>query len=781
MNKHQLLELIRSATDNGWHILELKNKDLKELPEEIGLLTELKKLDLSQNELTCLPNEIGQLKRLQELNLAHNKLVTVPDTIQSLTHLERLNLSQNRLVELPTSLFMLPKLKYLNVNHNEIGKLPPQISMLTNLGELYVENNLLTDIPLSLKRLHKLEVLSLRKNRLKIPPEVAARSDSPSTIFNFYFPHQRQLTRPLHEAKVILVGQGSVGKTSIVHRLLDNSYNPVESKTRGIEIRHWTLAVDNISIRLNVWDFGGQEIMHATHQFFLTERSLYLLILDARQGEQENHLEYWLKIIGSFGGNAPIIVVTNKTDEHELSLDQRGLRRKYSSIFEFVSTSCVTGKGIDVLTESIRYAIKTMPHINDPLINSWFAVKEQLEHMERDYILYTEYVDMCQKQGIYSDFDQRILIGFLHDLGVVLNFQKDQRLQDTNVLNPEWVTKGVYQILNSNLLFQNKGVLHTSQLNEILDAEAYPTNKHLFFIIDMMQRFELCFPFADKKNEYLIPDLLHKEEPDLNWNMSDSLAFQFRYNILPSSIISRFIVRMHGHISHNTYWRNGVVLVNGGNKALIRADPEDKHIDIWVTGTNSTRRELLSSIRMQFHEIHLSIVKLEAIAYVPIPQYPGFFIPYKELLTLEDNFITIHFYAAINGNINVAELLETIDPAHEPPKKTVEFELYLKENARMHVRTKIISFAFLWPMFVTLFTWIILKLSNWWMWNSIIQNIIVGSVLAVGILIFTAIIYFLMSNNSFPWFIARYEAFIEMRKQREMERLGIKEEIRIVL
>lgn len=37
-------------------------------------------------------------------------------------------------------------------------------------------------------------------------------------------------------------------------------------------------------VRLHVWDFGGQEIMHATHQFFLTERSLYLLVLSGRQG-----------------------------------------------------------------------------------------------------------------------------------------------------------------------------------------------------------------------------------------------------------------------------------------------------------------------------------------------------------------------------------------------------------------------------------------------------------------------------------------------------------------
>lgn len=54
--------------------------------------------------------------------------------------------------------------------------------------------------------------------------------------------------------------------------------------------------------------------MHATHQFFLTKRSLYLLVLDARSSEEQNRLEYWLKIIGSFGGESPVIVVGNKLD-----------------------------------------------------------------------------------------------------------------------------------------------------------------------------------------------------------------------------------------------------------------------------------------------------------------------------------------------------------------------------------------------------------------------------------------------------------------------------------
>ena len=87
---------------------------------------------------------------------------------------------------------------------------------------------------------------------------------------------------------MLIVGQGSVGKTSLVRRLTKNDFDLNEIKTEGITIDHWQINSQFESekpqskIAINAWDFGGQEIMHATHQFFLTKRSLYLLVLDSR-------------------------------------------------------------------------------------------------------------------------------------------------------------------------------------------------------------------------------------------------------------------------------------------------------------------------------------------------------------------------------------------------------------------------------------------------------------------------------------------------------------------
>ena len=287
----------------------------------------------------------------------------------------------------------------------------------------------------------------------------------------------------------------------MVNRLVSDGFDAKEGKTEGIDIHQWQVRCDGQDIRLNVRDFGGQEIMHATHQFFLTRRSLYLLVLDARQGEAESRIEYWLKLIQSFAGDSPI----------------RGFAKR---------VSCQTGEGIPELRSMIEVEVAALDHIHDELSTSWFAVKSELEELKDDYIPYAEYEKMCAEHGIEDDTSLRTLVSFLHDLGIVLHLADHPILADTSILNPDWVIKGVYQIINSDILRQKGGVLKTGDLPEILKPRrSYPNSRHLF-ITKMMRRFELCFEYPGQTNQrFLVPDLLPREEPDTGpWD--DSLAFQ---------------------------------------------------------------------------------------------------------------------------------------------------------------------------------------------------------------------------------------------------------------
>ncbi len=372
-------------------------------------------------------------------------------------------------------------------------------------------------------------------------------------------------------------------------------------------------------------------------------------------------LLYWLKILQSFGKDSPVIIVGNKADQHILDIDQRGLQKKYPQIKGFYETACnrELKNGIPELEAKIIQEISQLEHIDDILPLPWFNVKQGLEKLDRDFIPYRDYEKLCEDQGIKKEDSQRVLIRLLHDLGIVLNFHDDPRLENTHVLNPEWVTNGVYKLLNdAELIRDYHGILQLTMLNRILDRQRYPKDKHLF-IVDMMRKFELCFNF-DTDEKFLIPDLLPKNEPDTgNWD--NTLAFEYHYDVLPGSIISRLIVRMNQWISQQTYWRSGVVLAKEGNRALVKSDREDRKIMIRVTGKEDTRRNLLTAIRSHFDYIHSTIPGIKAEEKVPLLNYPD--IPpvdYQWLLALDRKNIETTFIPGLTEEIDIRKLLSGI-------------------------------------------------------------------------------------------------------------------------
>ncbi|MEL7351125.1 MAG: COR domain-containing protein [Cyanobacteria bacterium P01_A01_bin.116] len=644
-------------------ILYLNSNKIAQLPAKIANLQNLTRLDINSNQVDSL-FQIAQLRNLHTLNISANRISSLPKEISNLQNLSVLNLNSNHLSGLPKEIGELKSLSQLNLRTNQLVNLPSSIQKLQNLSILFLNSNRLTTLPPELKQLKNLSQLNLRANEaLPIPPEIANRSSEAQTILDYYFRDRTKQSRPLNEAKVLLVGEAKVGKTSIVRRLIDDNFDPSEQMTDGISIRPWPITVYEKAVKLNLWDFGGQEIMHATHQFFLTKRSLYLLVLSARQDELSNRIEYWLKIIRSFGGNSPIIIVGNQVDQKSLDIDRRGLKKKYPNIVTFIETSCsqTNHKGIKKLEKEIKTQISKLPHVFDELPSSWFSVKTQLEKLDTDYIPYHQYQKICTDKNIVQEQNQKTLVGFLHDLGIALNFSDDPRLQQDSILNPDWVTNGVYSILNDNVLMtQHKGILERSMLNRILDPQRYPSSKHLF-ILDIMRKFELCFPVGGFENErYLLPDLLSKEEPETGtWD--NALPFQYHYNILPGSIMSRFIVRMNPLISKRTYWRNGIVLTKGGNKALAKADKEDRRIFIWISGNRSTRRHLLESIRDQFDYIHSTIPGIEIEEKVPLPNNPSVLVDYKNLLDMESMGVSEFVPSGLKEKTRVRDLLEGIE------------------------------------------------------------------------------------------------------------------------
>ena len=397
-------ELIQKTLRSGAVRLDLCKLGLSTLPDTLGQLTQLEYLDLSLNELTALPESLGQLTWLLRLKLFHNQLSDLPESLGQLTRLEDLDLSDNQLRVLPESLTQINNLRTLDLSGNQLTRLPESLGQLGELRVLDLSVNRLTRLPESLQRLASLEVLDLNDNKaLKLPKEVLGstrqeersyfdyRPASPAQILDYYF-RIRSGSRPLNEAKLILLGRGLVGKTCIVNRLVHHIFNPNLKKTDGICITQWKRrfsATDEV--RLNIWDFGGQEIMHSTHQFFLTQRSLYVLVLNGREGSEDTDVEYWLQLIGSFGGESPVIVVLNKIKEQPFDLNRRALQQKYPTIRAFLNTDCADETGLAELDAAIWRETNKLQGLRDSFPASWFAVKDQLADMKENYLSFDRY------------------------------------------------------------------------------------------------------------------------------------------------------------------------------------------------------------------------------------------------------------------------------------------------------------------------------------------------------------------------------------------------------
>lgn len=158
-----ILNLLRS--------LDLRDCDLKMLPEEIGRFTKLLELRLDDNQLQSLPENIGSLRELRELRINHNQLKSLPKSIGSLVWLEKLHLDDNRLQSLPDAIVSLTRLQELDLSNNSFPSFPKIIGLLTSLRELYFNNNQLQSFPEVIGLLTSLQCLDLSNNELQFLSE----------------------------------------------------------------------------------------------------------------------------------------------------------------------------------------------------------------------------------------------------------------------------------------------------------------------------------------------------------------------------------------------------------------------------------------------------------------------------------------------------------------------------------------------------------------------------------------------------------------------------------
>jgi internalin A len=297
--RESILEEIRNAKRKRLKELQISGR-LREIPAELFELEQLEVLDLDGNRLIAIPEAISRLRNLSTLWLANNSLASLPQSMAKLRQLTRLSLVGNRFERVPDVIYELRSLEDLHLSHNRITELSPKIL-----------------------RLGKLLVLRLNGNPIETPPpEIAAKGVG--AVKNYFKQLEVQGQDFLFEAKLLILGEAGAGKTTLANKIRDPDYmlREDEPSTEGIEVTQWYPAMGTERrFRVNIWDFGGQEIYHATHQFFLTKRSLYILVADTRKDDTDFY--YWLSVVELLSDNSPLLIVKNEKQDRRREINDR--------------------------------------------------------------------------------------------------------------------------------------------------------------------------------------------------------------------------------------------------------------------------------------------------------------------------------------------------------------------------------------------------------------------------------------------------------------------------
>lgn len=613
------------ANFKNLQLLFIKGGSFSAFPEPILRLLNLTHLSLSQCGITEVPETISELAELKSLGLYMNAIATLPETISELAKLESLDLSRNAIASLPASMAELKNLKVLDLGSNRFQKIPECVFELLSLESLDLGNYLLTgkdqrntisEVPPEITRLKKLNALDMQHNPMITPPEevVAKGIDA---IREYYRQAQQQGTDELYEAKLLLVGEPGAGKTSLAHKILDPDYvlQPQQPSTKGIDVSPWRFPLENgREFRVNLWDFGGQEIYHATHQYFLTRRSLYLLIVDTRQ--EDTDYEFWLNVIELLGGDSPVLIIKNEKQERKRELDERHLRGRFPNLKEILATNLETNRGLERIRQTIQYYLRNLPHIGAPLPKSWVMVRAALENDSRYTISLEEYLQTCKKYGFENRADALQLSGYLHDLGVCLHFQEDPLLKHLIILKTQWGTDAAYSVLDNPTVINNLGLFTLTDLQTIWDRPEY---QGMFDeLLQLMIKFRLCYRIPGNTDRYMAPQLLSLNSPEYTWDENENLYIRYTYEFMPKGMLTQLIVALHERIaSDDLVWRTGVVLKDesGLTRAEVIEQYQKREIHIRVSGVE--KKELLTIVTYELEKMHGSYVGLKYDALIP--------------------------------------------------------------------------------------------------------------------------------------------------------------------
>ncbi|MFX1496456.1 MAG: Rab family GTPase [Promethearchaeota archaeon] len=165
--------------------------------------------------------------------------------------------------------------------------------------------------------------------------------------------------------KIIIAGDGGVGKTTLLHRYIEGKFIENLRMTIGVEFFLKTLEIDGLDITLQIWDFGGQQRFRFLLKNYARGAKGSLLLFDPTRPITLKRVGEWVEICRSEDPNLPILFIGSKSDLEEsiiLSDEFFANFRQTYNFFDYLRISSKTGENVDLafrlLTKKIIHHVK---------------------------------------------------------------------------------------------------------------------------------------------------------------------------------------------------------------------------------------------------------------------------------------------------------------------------------------------------------------------------------------------------------------------------------------
>ncbi|MBO0930865.1 leucine-rich repeat domain-containing protein [Fibrella aquatilis] len=730
----EAIAIIEKAYAENATFVDLGNCGLTELPEELFMLTKLEKLNLASFyyqqekgwEKTAnngVPNQLetSDLERirtfkhiLRELYLSNTGITNV-SALAELTQLQKLYLNDTGITDL-SELVGLIRLRILDISSTGITDIGP-LANLTQLEKLYLSNTAITDIS-PLAKLARLWVLYLIKTSITdltpligltqlrvinlsgmhiedgavigqvlrnnphlvrlwldrgVPgiPEGLER-DTEGLIDYFQKQHDAlSRTEPNRSLKLILMGNTRAGKSQLLNRLLEQAYESNSASTDGLNVAVWSPRINGVAYRITCFDFGGQDFYHATHNLYLDNRALYLVLWHPQVVEQSQHLPlgYWLGNIdyftdGQIDHNMSIWSIQSRADEaprewtnsnHVILYNTDADGQFYLSIQEARNAKSRWKVEWDYFRQRLDRKIEALAEKATPSNYEIIAVRDEvlprLRKQKRIVLLRADFDAQCLendtlKQAGESNYDSTLTV--LKAAGELLWYPNIADVANYIIVNPSRWAKFIFSMLGRDSMAQGDGEFTLHDLDQAIDASEVHTDEKEWLptlFITLLQEYQLIFEKPDVLGRYVVPQYLPNQplEHYLKSLLPITLVVQYEHYI-PFWRITHFITQKATATATQKphYWRYGIIYYEQDCTVMVRLQRPllggeisemQAKLYIHVDGPVEVRIQMLTEILDFFGRVHQFIS----------PNSPKLLLPEKTKSDILDSGLSYWF------------------------------------------------------------------------------------------------------------------------------------------